>query len=745
MIDHVYLDLYNQGSTVKNISISYEESPDVIKYITNDDIVINTFSLNESAFSGNELKFGSLVSSKMSFKIFNKRVSDALIDKELNVKEFINYDTNNPFVFGKYIVKTEKSTADKLYRQIEAYDYLYDIVNKDVSAWYESLTFPLSQKEFRDSFFSYIGIEQVQTTLVNDNMVVTKTISATELPGKIVLSAICEINGAIGRINRDGKFSYVVLETNPAERITLNKIVSGSGSYEDSDTTAISKVQIRNNENDIGAIVGEDGNTYVVQDNFLVYGKSSTDLTNIANNLLSVISGISYRPFNAKFIYGNPCYEIGDAITVVSRNAIFNSYIFNRTLNGINAITDSINAKGTQIYSNNINSKNNQILQLENRTNELVRTVDGIEVRVTETDKALSKAISEIEVNATNIDLKVSKGGSIADINASVASGQSEVKISADAISLEGAVTANDNFKILEDGSMECKSAKITGGLIDVVTGLEEQKNVFTTQTTPDSDGYYFVTSLSQGRLNSSYINTDRNVYEKSTGFSSVSNKDNGSFTGVFTNIGPYESMGATLSAVNISGDNQVSMKLTGASNGAYISNTLHKSGSVSIVARNATEYVFMVRDTGVVAKTLKTTSGADLDAVKAKADGSLKSTYFAHATGTSSAFPSVDISSIPDGVMMRIDIGIPIDNASPQTIAWFSTTVKKSTSATDYLYNVGGYYYSANYNASIFINVSGTRVTINNAWTKVIGGSNAAAVNNLKSKSSIYVYTENL
>ena len=210
MIDHVYLDLYNQGSTVKNISISYEESPDVVKYITNDDIVINTFRLNESAFSGNELKFGSLVSSKMSFKIFNKRVSDALIDKELNVKEFINYDTNNPFVLGKYRVKTEKSTADKLYRQIEAYDFLYDIVNKDVSAWYESLTFPLSQKEFRDSFFSYIGIEQVQTTLANDNMVVTKTISATELPGKIVLSAICEINGAIGRINRDGKFAYVV-------------------------------------------------------------------------------------------------------------------------------------------------------------------------------------------------------------------------------------------------------------------------------------------------------------------------------------------------------------------------------------------------------------------------------------------------------------------------------------------------------------------------------------------------------
>ena len=703
MIDHVYLDLYNQGSTVKNISISYEESPDVIKYITNDDIVINTFSLNESAFSGNELKFGSLVSSKMSFKIFNKRVSDALIDKELNVKEFINYDTNNPFVFGKYRVKTEKSTADKLYRQIEAYDYLYDIVNKDVSAWYESLTFPLSQKEFRDSFFSYIGIEQVQTTLANDNMVVTKTISATELPGKIVLSAICEINGAIGRINRDGKFAYVVLETNPSERITLNKIVSGSGSYEDNDTTAISKVQIRNNENDIGAIVGEDGNTYVVQDNFLVYGKSSTDLTNIANNLLSVIGGISYRPFNAKFIYGNPCYEIGDAITVVSRNATFNSYIFNRTLNGINAITDTINAKGTQIYSNNINSKNNQILQLENRTNELVRTVDGIEVRVTETDKALSKAISEIEVNATNIDLKVSKGGSIADINASVASGQSEVKISADAISLEGAVTANDNFKILEDGSVEINSGKLNVGtaiynenVIDLLwkdANGTVRKEVKISPHMIDCLGYDGTgsTSITSGHIDW-FDGNGSNVGAKRLGIDATYGIDMTEFDGR-TDVGVW----------NIS------------------------------------------KDGDALLKSVKTTSGADLDTVKAKADGSLKSTHIGHATGTSSAFPSVDISSIKDGTIMRIEVGIPIDNTSTQTMAWFSTTVKKSTSTADYLYNCGGYYYSANYNASVFINVSNSRVTINDAWTKAIGGANAATVNNLKRKATIYVYTENL
>lgn len=717
MIDHVYLDLYNQGSTVKNISISYEESPDVIKYITNDDIVINTFSLNESAFSGNELKFGSLVSSKMSFKIFNKRVSDALIDKELNVKEFINYDTNNPFVLGKYRVKTEKSTADKLYRQIEAYDCLYDIVNKDVSAWYESLTFPLSQKEFRDGFFSYIGIEQVQTTLANDNMVVTKTISATELPGKIVLSAICEINGAIGRINRDGKFAYVVLETNPSERITLNKIVSGSGSYEDNDTTAISKVQIRNNENDIGAIVGEDGNTYVVQDNFLVYGKSSTDLTNIANNLLSVISGISYRPFNAKFIYGNPCYEIGDALTVVTRNATFNTYLLNRTLNGIQAMSDTIKADGVEVYTENLNSTNTQFQQLKRQTNVLERTVEETVSKITSIEQVSSEAYekaenaeitansfeSTISQQAKEIESKVSKTDYTGEEIASLINQTAEnIKIIAKHISLEGTVTANNNFKINEDGSVEINSGKLNVG-----TAIYNENVIKILWK--DSNG------------------TVREKVEISP-----------------YNISCMDNSGKEVRI--ISGQIDFSDD-KGANAGAkhLVINATHGMAMTEFNGKTDVPVWNISKDGDALLQSVKTTSGADLDTVKAKVDGSLKSTYFGSATGTSSAFPSVNISSIKDDTMMRIDIGIPIDNASPQTMAWFSTTVKKSTSATDYLYNVGGYYYSANYNASIFINVSGTRVTINNAWTKAIGGANAAAVNNLKSKATIYVYTENL
>ena len=317
-------------------------------------------------------------------------------------------------------------------------------------------------------------------------------------------------------------------------------------------------------------------------------------------------------------------------------------------------------------------------------------------------DNSLSKCVAEIITNTNDIGLKVSKGGSIADINASVASGQSEVKISADAISLEGVVTANDNFKILEDGSVEINSGKLNVG-----TAIYNE-------------------------------NVIKILWKDSNG--TVREK---------VEISPYN-----ISCMDNSGTEvrMISGQIDFSDDKGYNAGAKH-------LVINATNGMAMTefngktdvpvwdisKDGDALLQSVKTTSGADLDAVKAKAYGSLKSTYFGSATGTSSAFPSVNISSIKDDTMMRIDIGIPIDNSSPQTMAWFSTTVKKSTSATDYLYNVGGYYYSANYNASIFINVSGTRVTINNAWTKVIGGANASAVNNLKSKATIYVYTENL
>lgn len=76
-----------------------------------------------------------------------------------------------------------------------------------------------------------------------------------------------------------------------------------------------------------------------------------------------------------------------------------------------------------------------------------------------------------------------------------------EISIQASKISLEGLITANSNFKILEDGSMETIGGKIGGWTIDQ-TSLKSYKNNISF-TEGDSVDYYTLTGDSTVRITS--------------------------------------------------------------------------------------------------------------------------------------------------------------------------------------------------------------------------------------------------
>lgn len=68
---------------------------------------------------------------------------------------------------------------------------------------------------------------------------------------------------------------------------------------------------------------------------------------------------------------------------------------------------------------------------------------------------------SQFLITQENINSKVTKAEVISEINQTA----DEVKIKANKISLEGMVTANENFKILEDGSIESKNGSFSGNI----------------------------------------------------------------------------------------------------------------------------------------------------------------------------------------------------------------------------------------------------------------------------------------
>ncbi len=478
MIDYAHNKLYKETSIPKYPTISGDGFT-----FSHKDMYSNSLELTESLCSESTLRFGCCEASKFKVRILNNVLS--LTGKEIIVSETLKGGEDTPFILGHYKVFSDKPTADRKYRDIVAYDAMYDIINADVAAWYNTILpeadSTVTLKEFRDSFLAYFGIEQEDTTLVNDFMTVTKTIEPTKLSGKTVITAICEINGCFGHIGRDGSLQYIHLKEmaeglypsdtlypaddlyprDPLNAELISKSHYISATYEDFTTAKINKLLIRKEEDDAGYPYGTGDNCYVVQDNFLVYGKSEEELEVIAANMYSVIHKLWYRPAHVE-AKGNPCLEVGDGIRLSTRYEIIYTYILQRTLKGIQALRDTYDAEGEQYQSEKVNSTREQIIQLKGKTNKLTRTLEetrseiidmerGLSTRITQnaTDITLEATRAEeaeealsasIKVNADNINLKVSKNNIISEINQTA----ENITISAQKIDLVGLVEADE-------------------------------------------------------------------------------------------------------------------------------------------------------------------------------------------------------------------------------------------------------------------------------------------------------------
>lgn len=416
-------------------------------HITNNELHQEQFELTESLCSESELTFGSCEAGMVKFTVSN--IFSGLKDKWITIQMVLAGNTANPFQIGRYKVYSDTPEADRTKRDIVAYDTLYDMINADVAEWYNTLLpdkdSATTMKAFRNSFFGHFGIEQADIQLVNDDMKVEKTVEPEELSGATVLNCICEINGCFGHIGRDGRFHYIYLaqeiqglyprnDLYPADDLyprepksmRIGKNLYISAQYEDFLVKTIDKLQIRKEEDDIGVIVGNGTNAYVIQDNFLAYGKSSEELTGIANNIYEKIRGIIYRPFSAD-CKGNPCIEVGDAVRLPTRYEIIESYVLKRTLKGIQALRDDYEAAGEEYRSTQVNSVHKSIIQLKGKTNVLTRTIEETNSKIVDVESGLS---SEIKQTATDIraEVKNTADGLTSSIQQNAESIATEVK-----------------------------------------------------------------------------------------------------------------------------------------------------------------------------------------------------------------------------------------------------------------------------------------------------------------------------
>lgn len=488
-VSYRYAELFKKDSTDKQLIITFDGGQ-----ITNDDLFSGSFELEESLCSDPVLRFGSCEASRVKFKAAN--IFQPLAGQELTISMILDGHTDDPFMLGRYRVSSDRPTADRKHREIVAYDAMQDIISAEVSDWYNTLLpqpdSAMTLREFRCSFISHFGLAEKDANLVNDSMVVRRTVTPAELSGKDVITAICEINGCFGHIGRDGQFCYVMLPKYvrglyPADDLypsadlyprqphttRIDRSYYINCKYEDYLAREITKLQIRQEGNDVGAVAGEEGNCYIVEDNFLVYGMGAAEMGTVADNLLSVITDVSYRPFSAD-CDGNPCLEVGDAVRFTTKYDIVESYILQRRLKGIQALRDTCEAEGDEVYKEEVNSTNRSIVQLKGKTNVLERNVEQMRSTITDTENSLQSKIeqtaesitstveknyetkdhasanyenlsSSIAQTAEKIELKVSRG----DLSSEISLENGEVALRGNRLIIE-----SDNFNLTKEGEV---------------------------------------------------------------------------------------------------------------------------------------------------------------------------------------------------------------------------------------------------------------------------------------------------
>lgn len=616
VVNYKYGDLFKKDTVDKQLSIV---SDDGKINITNTELHQEMFELTESLCSEQELTFGSCEAAMIKFTVSNTFLP--MKGRWMTVRMSLGGHADIPFQFGRYKVDSDTPTADRTCRDVVAYDALYDILNADVAAWYNTVFpshkeqqkdkdgkittvtvyDPVTMKQFRDSFFKYFGIEQADIDLINDNMSIEKTVAVTpssetssdteessiigeSMSGKEVLSCICEINGCMGHMGRDGKFHYIYLEQEiqglyprndlyPADDLfprdpkstQIGKGFYVTATYEDYLVKTINKLQIREQKNDIGVIVGTGDNAYVIEDNFLVYGKGTKELKSIANNVLSKIRGIVYRPFTAD-CKGNPCLEVGDAVRLPTRYELIESYILKRTLKGIQALRDDLEADGEEYRTNGANGIQKSILKLKGKSNVLERTIEKTQSTITDVEKGLQ---SQITQTATEIrtEVKNTTDGLSSRITQNASSITAEVKrAQGQEVELAAAIKINED-KITAEVTRASEAEGDLSGNIEV-TATKIRSEVSASLTVWDTEDYD-VTHCGFGKPQNTYpassYYSGHSFLDQKTGKFYGCEPDGGISSGKYkwTLIKKFKQLSSSASSTITQSSKQISLKVS--------------------------------------------------------------------------------------------------------------------------------------------------------------------------------------
>lgn len=422
---------YMSGQYLKEIKLRF---PQIGLTVLNDEIYSESLSLEESIFDGNgELSVIGCISNRFSIEIRNQGVS--LKNKVIEVSIRIDGGSWNDLFTG--YVDSVETVRDRSYQKLQCYDALYQYQDKNFFPKYNTLTFPVTIKTLRDAFFSFIGVTQESTTLVNDLISIPKTIEDGEIACIDVIRAICQMNGVFGKIDASGTFRYIDLTVpseflpypddnlfpdddlypskNTGETIYIDKYRNIK--YEDYELAQITGVTVRDGASDTEyGQAGTSGNMLLIEGNMLCSGLDALTKTSIAGGVLSKAETWVYQPFEATSV-GLPFVNCGDAVAYYVYDYssgepvthVMGFSVMSRYLKGIQWMTDTYSARGDEYQPEVIpvgdDDVDKQLNQMEQTISNIAETVEQQGIDIGNKQNYIDKDILEPSWEASEGDL----------------------------------------------------------------------------------------------------------------------------------------------------------------------------------------------------------------------------------------------------------------------------------------------------------------------------------------------------
>lgn len=388
------------NATHKNITITL---PDRSITFTNSDIVSESMVLTQSIETESVLSFQGCIASKFEIELadFEQDVRGERIVVSIKAD-----NTETIPIFEGIIDEQNNQNHEDITVKLVAYDNLYTLGETDVTEWYADLTFPMTVKQFRDSFFNYLNVVQEHVALPCDDLqMIRMTSSDVQINARTVMKSICQANARFG-VLRQGIFSYIKLQTDVVTELTRSQYTSVD--YDPYMMETITKVSVVDDSGATEESYGSGDNVLKIEGNMVAY---AIDREACAYRIYNEVVGLTMNSARLDLI-GLPYMECGDYVELSTEKNDIRMFILNRTLKGIQALFDNYESTVEQ-YMHEIQGLSNELIKQDGRINhfyrDLEQTKSTVALNKTDADGKFENQQTQITQNSSSISAEVTR------------------------------------------------------------------------------------------------------------------------------------------------------------------------------------------------------------------------------------------------------------------------------------------------------------------------------------------------